>query len=165
MKLKTSDNRNISVSSVNGYTVEKVKKAKQYLDEIGSNKRHFDFKKLVAMYNDIKGTNESPNGCSCQSPKYYNGIQNYYNYGKLTLINNGFKESDFEDNVEEETPAPIENEEKRINLGNEEVVSEALKEDEGAVVKDEEDKASDEPKNDVVEEKKKVGRPSKKSKE
>ena len=46
----------------------------------------------------------------------------------------------------------------------EEVVSEALKEDDGAVVKDEEDKASDEPKNDVVEEKKKAGRP-KKSKE
>lgn len=164
MKLKTSDNRNISVSSVNGYTVEKVKKAKQYLDEIGSNKRHFDFKRLVAMYNDIKGTNDSPNGCSCQSPKYYNGILNYYNYGKLTLINNGFKESDFEDKVEEEAPAPIENEEKRINLGNEEIVSEALKEDEGAVVKDEEDKASDELKNDVVEEKKKAGRP-KKSKE
>lgn len=164
MKLKTSDNRNISVSSVNGYTVEKVKKAKQYLDEIGSNKRHFDFKRLVAMYNDVKGTNESPNGCSCQSPKYYNGIQNYYNYGKLTLINNGYSESDFEDK-KEETPAPIENEEKRINLGDEEVVSEALKEDEGAVVKDEEDKASEESKNDVVEEKKKVGRPSKKSKE
>lgn len=164
MKLKTSDNRNISVSSVNGYTVEKVKRAKQYLDEIGSNKRHFDFKRLVAMYNDIKGTNESPNGCSCQSPKYYNGILNYYNYGKLTLINNGFKESDFEDTVEEETPAPIENEEKRINLGDEEIVSEALKEDEGAVVKDEEDKASDELNNDVVEEKKKARRP-KKSKE
>jgi hypothetical protein len=161
MKLKTSDNRNISVSSVNGYTVEKVKRAKQYLDEIGSNKRHFDFKRLVAMYNDIKGTNESPNGCSCQSPKYYNGILNYYNYGKLTLINNGYKESDFEDKKEEE-PAPIENEEKRINLGNEESVSEALKEDEGAVVKDEEDKASDEPKNDVVE-KKKAGRPKKNS--
>jgi hypothetical protein len=159
MKLKTSDNRNISVSSVNGYTVEKVKRAKQYLDEIGSNKRHFDFKRLVAMYNDIKGTNESPNGCSCQSPKYYNGIQNYYNYGKLTLINNGFKESDFEDNVEEETPAPIENEEKRINLGTEAILepSDSVSED-----KVEDDKVEE--KEAVTEEKKKVGRP-KKSKE
>lgn len=159
MKLKTSDNRNISVSSVNGYTVEKVKRAKQYLDEIGSNKRHFDFKRLVAMYNDIKGTNESPNGCSCQSPKYYNGIQNYYNYGKLTLINNGFKESDFEDNVEEETPAPIENEEKRINLGTEAILepSDSVSED-----KVEDDKVDE--KEAVTEEKKKVGRP-KKSKE
>lgn len=159
MKLKTSDNRNISVSSVNGYTVEKVKRAKQYLDEIGSNKRHFDFKRLVAMYNDIKGTNDSPNGCSCQSPKYYNGIQNYYNYGKLTLINNGFKESDFEDNVEEETPAPIENEEKRINLGTEAILepSDSVSED-----KVEDDKVEE--KEAVTEEKKKVGRP-KKSKE
>ena len=156
MKLKTSDNRNISVSSVNGYTVEKVKRAKQYLDEIGSNKRHFDFKRLVAMYNDIKGTNESPNGCSCQSPKYYNGIQNYYNYGKLTLINNGFKESDFEDNVEEETPAPIENEEKRINLGTEAILepSDSVSED-----KVEDDKVEE--KEAVTEEKKKVGRPRK----
>lgn len=156
MKLKTSDNRNISVSSVNGYTVEKVKRAKQYLDEIGSNKRHFDFKRLVAMYNDIKGTNESPNGCSCQSPKYYNGIQNYYNYGKLTLINNGFKESDFEDNVEEETPAPIENEEKRINLGTEAILepSDSVSED-----KVEDDKVEE--KEAVTEEKKKVGRPKK----
>lgn len=160
MKLKTSDNRNISVSSVNGYTLEKVKKAKQYLDEIGSNKRHFDFKRLVAMYNDIKGTNDSPNGCSCQSPKYYNGIQNYYNYGKLTLINNGYSESDFEDNVEEEAPQPIENEEKRINLGTEasEMASESISED-----KVEDDKAEE--KEAVTEEKKKVGRPSKKSKE
>lgn len=154
------EKRNISIAKVNGYTLEKVKRAKQYLDEIGSNKRHFDFKRLVAMYNDIKGTNESPNGCSCQSPKYYNGIQNYYNYGKLTLINNGFKESDFEDNVEEETPAPIENEEKRINLGNEAILepSDGVSED-----KVEDDKVEE--KEAVTEEKKKVGRPSKKSKE
>lgn len=150
------ENRNISIAKVNGYTLEKVKRAKEYLNEIGSNKRHFDFKRLVAMYNDILGTNDSPNGCSCQSPKYYNGILNYYNYGKLTLINNGYSESDFEDKKEEE-PAPIENEEKRINLG-----SEALNEDEGAVVKEDENKSSDEAENGVVETKK-VGRKKKNS--
>ena len=150
------ENRNISIAKVNGYTLEKVKRAKEYLNEIGSNKRHFDFKRLVSMYNDILGTNESPNGCSCQSPKYYNGLLNYYNYGKLTLINNGYSESDFEDKKEEE-PAPIENEEKRINLG-----SEALNEDEGAVVKEDENKASDEAENGVVETKK-AGRKKKNS--
>lgn len=150
------ENRNISIAKVNGYTLEKVKRAKEYLNEIGSNKRHFDFKRLVSMYNDILGTNDSPNGCSCQSPKYYNGILNYYNYGKLTLINNGYSESDFEDKKEEE-PAPIENEEKRINLG-----SEALNEDEGAVVKEDENKASDEAENEVVETKK-AGRKKKNS--
>ena len=153
------EKRNISISSKNGYTYEKVMKAKKYLEEIGSNKRTFPFDKLVSYYNDLLGTHEAATGCKCQSPKYFNGISNYFKYGKLTLINNGIAtEEDFE--IKEETPQ-IENEEKRINLGNEEVVSEASKDDEGAVVKDEANEASDEPKNDVVEEKKKVGRPRK----
>lgn len=111
--------RNISVSKINGYTVEKVMRAKQYLDEIGSNKRNFPFERLVGMYNDVFGTNEAASGCKCQSPKYYNGIQNFYNFGKLTLINNGLaKESDFEIKEDEQ---PIENAENRINLGTLEV--------------------------------------------
>lgn len=31
--------RNISVAKINGYTLEKVLKAKAYLDEIGKNRR------------------------------------------------------------------------------------------------------------------------------
>lgn len=115
MKLKTSDNRNISVSSVNGYTFEKVMKAKQYLDEIGQNKRTFPFARLVQMYNELKGTNDSEQGCKCQSPKYYNGIANYFKFGKMTLIANGVAtEEDFEDKKVEE---PIENAENRIQVG------------------------------------------------
>lgn len=151
------ENRNISVSKKNGYTLEKVKMAKRYIDEIGSNKRTFDFKRLVQMYNDVYGTNEVASGCKCQSPKYYNGIQNYYNYGKLTLINNGLAtDEDFETKIEQ--PIPIENEENRIILANEAPVetSEPLKEDEGAVIKEGENEASEEPK-------KKVGRPRKNS--
>lgn len=110
------ENRNISVSAKNGYTMEKVLLAKQYLKEIGKNKRHFDFKRLVGMYNEVFGTSESPSGCSCQSPKYYNGIANYFKYGKLTLVNNGLAtEADFADEVE--APEEIENADKRINLG------------------------------------------------
>lgn len=140
MKLKTSDNRNVSVAKINGYTLEKVKKAKQYLDEIGSNKRNFDFKRLVEMYNDIKGTNEKAQGCRCQSPKYYNGLLNYYNYGKLTLINNGVvTEADFEDKKEEEAQ-PIENAENRIHLGSVSEPSEALKDDKVEDGKEEENK-------------------------
>lgn len=104
---------NISVAKVNGYTLENVKKAKQYLDEIGSNRRHFPLERLVEMYNEVKGTNERAVGCRpCQSSKFYNGIMNYYTYGKLTLINNGVaKEEDFENVkpepvVEEPTPEP-----------------------------------------------------------
>lgn len=135
------ENRNISIAKVNGYTFEKVMKAKQYLDEIGSNKRNFPFDRLVKMYNDVLGTNESPSGCKCQSPKYFNGIQNFYKFGKLTLINNGIAtEEDFA--KKEEKPQPIENAENRIDLGSVEAVPEDKVED----TKEDEDKASDEAK-------------------
>ena len=110
------ENRNISIASKNGYTFEKVMRAKKYLEEIGSNRRNFDFGTLVGYYNDILGTHEIASGCKCQAPKYYNGIQNYFKYGKLTLINNGLAtEEDFE--LKEEKVEEIA--ENRINLGEE----------------------------------------------
>lgn len=110
------ENRNISIASKNGYTFEKVMRAKKYLEEIGSNRRNFDFATLVGYYNDILGTHEIASGCKCQAPKYYNGIQNYFKYGKLTLINNGLAtEEDFE--LKEEKVEEIA--ENRINLGEE----------------------------------------------
>lgn len=140
------EKRNISIASKNGYTFEKVMKAKQYLDEIGSNKRTFEFARLVGMYNEILGTHDSTSGCRCQSPKYYNGIANYFKYGKMTLIANGLaSESDFEE--KEEEPEPIA--ENRINLGEEETVSEPSKEE-----------GLDDVKEEVVEKKSK-GRPKK----
>lgn len=159
------EKRNISISSKNGYTVEKVKLAKKYLDEIGSNKRTFDFKRLVNMYNTILGTSEV-GGCKCQSPKYYNGIQNYYNYGKLTLINNGLAtEADFEET--KEVSIPIENEENRINLGTGEIVSEPLEDVQVDNSKEDDLEATVEAENGVTvddgepKEKKKAGRPRK----
>lgn len=143
------ENRNISIAKKNGYTLEKVRKAKQYLEEIGGNKRTFEFKRLVEMYNDILGTNDSTSGCRCQSPKYYNGIQNYFKYGKMTLIANGLAtEEDFI--IKEEKVPAIENEEKRIVLANEAVSepSEVVSEDKVEDTKEEEKEA-------VVEEKKK----------
>ena len=143
------ENRNVSIAKINGYTYEKVMRAKKYLEEIGSNRRNFPFDKLVGYYNDILGTHDSTQGCKCQAPKYYNGIQNYYKYGKLTLITNGLaSEGDFE--LKEEEPEPIA--ENRINLG-----TEAISEDKVDNDKVEENK-------EPVEEKKKAGRP-KKSKE
>ena len=167
------ENRNISIAKINGYTYDKVMKAKKYLEEIGTNRRNFPFDKLVTYYNDIMGTNERTGGCKCQAPKYYNGIQNYFKYGKLTLINNGLaKEEDFEDK-KEETPAPIENEEKRINLGTEAILEpsvndnslETQNEATDSVSEDKVDNDKADEKEAVTEEKKKVGRPSKKSKE
>ena len=138
------ETRNISIAKKNGYTLPKVLRAKQYLEEIGTNKRNFPFEKLVTYYNDLLGTNDSTQGCRCQSPKYYNGIHNYYTYGKLTLINNGLAtEADFE--LKEETPV-IENEAERINLGTEEIVSEPSKDEEAIDVKEEVKEEAEEPK-------------------
>lgn len=144
---------NIAVAKVNGYTYEKVMKAKKYLEEIGSNRRNFPFDKLVTYYNDVFGTHDSVSGCKCQSPKYYNGLQNYFKYGKLTLINNGLaKESDFE--LKEEEPEPIA--ENRINLG-----TEAISEVSDSVSEDKVDNDKVEEKEAVTEEKKSKGRPKK----
>lgn len=146
------ENRNISIAKANGYTYEKVMKAKKYIEEIGNNKRNFPFDKLVGYYNELLGTHDSTSGCRCQSPKYYNGIQNYYKYGKLTLINSGkATEEDFI--IKEEKPV-IENEEKRINLGTEEIVSESVSEE---VVEDTKEDENEEPTA------KKKGRPKKNS--
>ena len=143
------EKRNISVSKKNGYSLEKVLKAKQYLEEIGSNKRTFPFETLVKYYNELHGTNDPLTGCRCQSPKYYNGIANFYKFGKLTLINNGLAtEEDFE--LKKEEPKPIENEANRIDLG----ASEAVVEDKVEDVPQEENEAPTEPK-------KSVGRPKK----
>lgn len=109
------EKRNISVSKVNGYTFENVMKAKQYLDEIGQNKRTFPFARLVQMYNELKRTSDSEQGCKCQSPKYYNGIANYFKFGKMTLIANGVAtEEDFTTVKKEDE---IENAENRIQVG------------------------------------------------
>ena len=159
------EKRNISVSKKNGYTLEKVLKAKQYLEEIGSNKRNFPFEKLVKYFNELHGTNDPLTGCRCQSPKYYNGIANFYKFGKLTLINNGLAtESDFD--LKKEEPKTIENEANRIDLGaaedgnpmetqnNVSEASEEVVEDKVEDTKEEENEAPTEPK-------KSVGRPKK----
>jgi len=87
--IRDNKGANISVAQVNGYTKENVIKAKRYLREIGKDRRNFPIERLVQMYNDIKNTNEKPQGCQpCQITKFYNGIQNYAYFGELTLINN-----------------------------------------------------------------------------
>lgn len=88
--IKDANGANVSVAAINGYTKEKVLRAKKYLREIGTDRRNFPVEKLVQMYNDIKGTNEKAVGCKpCQISKFYNGLQNYAYFGELTLINNG----------------------------------------------------------------------------
>lgn len=113
---------NISIHAKNGYTYEKVMLAKQYLDEIGQNKRNFPYERLVEMYNEIYNRNAKADGCKCQSPRYLNGIQNFYKFGKITLIANGLAtEEDFEKTNEERLQEVIENKENRIKGVEEEI--------------------------------------------
>lgn len=100
---------NISVASINGYTVEKVKRAESYIKEIGGQQRTFPIARLVEMYNDIKGTKEPVPHCRCQFSKFYMGLQNYITYGKLTLKNNGI---DVDAPTNEEVKETIEEEPK-----------------------------------------------------
>ena len=117
--IKTKDGKHISVSNINGYTVEKVLKAKEYLKEIGSNRRNFPIERLVEMYNDIKGTRETPVGCKpCAANKYYLGLQNYVTYGEITLINNGVATK------EDLNPELIKKEEPIIEEVKEEIIEE-----------------------------------------
>lgn len=90
----------MAVSRNNNYTLEKALKCQQYLREIGKNKRNFPVEKLVAYHNEIKGTNYSADGCKpCLANKLYNGLQNYYNFAKMVLINNHLAtEDDFNQN-------------------------------------------------------------------
>ena len=92
-------NRNISVSKGHGYTVEKVKYA---LDFINSSNRNKTLDDWVSVYNHIKGTNETAQGCqACKAAKFTAAVRNYAQYGYLTLINEGHKPSEFTNKVEE----------------------------------------------------------------
>ena len=100
--IRTKDGRNVSVASKNGYTLQGVRIAKKYLDEIGHNRRNFPIDKLVEYYNDVKQANATASGCKpCQATRFYNGILNYYEYGKLTLVANGIATEEQIDNYEE----------------------------------------------------------------
>lgn len=86
-------NRNISVSKGHGYTVEKVKYA---LDFINSSNRNKTLDDWVSVYNHIKGTNETAQGCqACKAAKFTAAVRNYAQYGYLTLINEGHKPEEF----------------------------------------------------------------------
>lgn len=122
--IRDNKGANISVAQVNGYTKENVIKAKRYLREIGKDRRNFPVERLVQMYNEIKNTNEKPQGCQpCQITKFYNGIQNYAYFGELTLINNNRCTKDELDldkidaaQAEEPQPEKIEEDKKKEDI-------------------------------------------------
>lgn len=113
MGLIRNAKRNIAVSSSHSYTVEKVKKAMDFVNASG---RLTTPQQWVDVYNEIKGTDEKLTGCkSCAIAKFTAGVRNYAKMGYLVLLNEGHTPQEFGIGVEEEkVEIPIENEENRI---------------------------------------------------
>ena len=107
---------NISVATVNGYTVEKVKKAIEFVKKAN---RRTPLNDYLEMYNYLKDTNEVVRGCnSCAYTKYKLAVERYAKYGYLTLVNTGTDPSLLDtDLVETKEAEHVENEKERINLG------------------------------------------------
>lgn len=149
---------NISVATVNGYTVEKVKKAIEFVKKAN---RRTPVNDYLQMYNYLKDTNEVVRGCnSCAYTKYKLAVERYAKYGYLTLVNTGTDPSLLDaDLVETKEAEHIENEKERINLGekanDEKAVEEVKKEVEKTVTKKTSRKKTSRKKtNKTVEEKK-----------
>ena len=88
-------NRNISVAVGHGYTLQKVKFAVNFVQKSGRNTTINDW---VAAYNYIKDANETAQGCqACKAAKFTAAVRNYARYGYMTLLNEGYSPSDFED--------------------------------------------------------------------
>lgn len=91
-------NRNISVAKGHGYTLEKVKYAVNFVEKAGRNTTINDW---VAAYNYIKNANETAQGCqACKAAKFTAAVRNYARYGYMTLLNEGYSPSDFEERNE-----------------------------------------------------------------
>lgn len=88
-------NRNISVAKGHGYTLDKVKFAVNFVQKSGRNTTIQDW---VDAYNYIKDANETAQGCqACKAAKFTAAVRNYARYGYMTLLNEGYSPSDFED--------------------------------------------------------------------
>lgn len=156
MLIRNKENRNIAVSKGHQYTVEKVKKAMEFINHTG---RNTTVEQWVEMYNYLKNASDKVEGCkACAAAKYTASVRNYAHFGYLTLLNEGHKPEEFGIG-EKKTQEPIENEEKRIVL--EEKVEEP-KED--AVIEDVKEALQEEPAEEpkVEEPKSKRGRKSSK---
>lgn len=142
MLIRNKENRNIAVSKGHQYTVEKVKKAMEFINHTG---RNTTVEQWVEMYNYLKNADDSIKGCkSCAAAKYTASVRNYARFGYLTLLNEGHNPEEFGIG-EKKKEEPVENVENRIDLGKkEEEIIENVKE---AL---EEEPKVEEPKEDAV---------------
>lgn len=92
MAIRINNNgRSIAVSKNNGYTVEKVQKAVEFVKH--ANRRGTKLEDYLSMYNYLRDANETlPNCKSCGFAKYIAAVENYAKYGYLTLVASGIDE-------------------------------------------------------------------------
>lgn len=80
--------RSISVSSNNGYTIEKVRRAVEFVKH--ARRRSTKLEDYLEVYNYLRNANEKLPSCkACGSAKYIAAVENYAKYGYLTLVNSG----------------------------------------------------------------------------
>lgn len=80
--------RNIAVAKNNGYTVEKVQKAVEFVKH--AKRRSTKLEEYLKMYNYLRGANEQAPNCKvCGMSKYIASVENYAKYGYLTLVASG----------------------------------------------------------------------------
>lgn len=97
----------ISVSKNNGYTLEKVKAARDFLKT--ANRRTTPAEEYLKMFNYLRNTNEVMIACKpCGAAKYIAGVENYAKYGYYALLNNGYTPEDFENKPVEAVEKPVE---------------------------------------------------------
>lgn len=143
MLIRNKENRNIAVSKGHQYTVEKVKKAMEFINHTG---RNTTVEQWVEMYNYLKNADDSIKGCKpCAAAKYTASVRNYARFGYLTLLNEGHKPEEFGIG-EKKVKEPIENEEKRIVLTSDSEVLQKVEEPkEDAVIEDVKEALQEEP--------------------
>lgn len=125
MLVRNKENRNIAVAKGHGYTVDKVRKAMEFVNHSG---RYTTVQDWVNMYNFLKGTSEKVSSCrSCAAAKYTASVRNYARLGYLTLLNEGHTPEEFGiGEKKQEEPKPIENEQERIETATEEKIVEEI---------------------------------------
>ena len=136
---------NIVVAKGHGYTVDKVRKAMDFINKSG---RNTTLQEWVEIYNYIKDANDVVKGCKpCAAAKYTASVRNYAKYGYLTLMNEGHKPEEFGIG-EQKKEEPVENVENRIDLGkkDEEVIENVKEELEEKPEQDEEKPVEEEDK-------------------
>lgn len=125
MLIRNKENRNIAVAKGHGYTVDKVRKAMEFVNHSG---RYTTVQDWVNMYNFLKGTSDKVSGCTpCAAAKYTASVRNYARLGYLTLLNEGHTPEEFGiGEKKQEEPKPVENEENRIETATEEKIVEEI---------------------------------------